>query len=186
MLLTPRSLFVHIPKTGGAWVTDAIVATGTPVFGLDHHIPPDDMLRVVPDRLSFTFVRHPVTWWRSLWVHARTYGFPTPADPFYRIITCPLGLSYAEFMTRALNDIPGEYSRVVGRYADGVKEVGRTEHLEDDLRAILARAGEPPLPAGRPPRNVGRYDELAASAPEIDREIIRAESMVLDRFYGGQ
>lgn len=186
MLLTPRSLFVHIPKTGGMWVIDALVKTGTPCYmGAFHHTPPGEILPVVPDRYSFTFVRQPVTWWRSLWSHSAATDWPSYGEPFQPVIGCGLGDSYESFMTRVLNDCPGQYSRIVEHYTEGIRHVGRFEHLESDLAEILARAGEPPLPAGLVPVNVGQYTDLAVSTPEIDREILRTEDQVVSMFYGG-
>ena len=187
MLLTPRSVFIHIPKTGGMWVIDAITATGTPVHFGYQHMPPEEILPVVPDRFSFTFVRHPVDWWRSWWSHAARMGaWPSTTEPFERICYRQPEDTYEAFMTKVLNDCPGEYSRIVQWYTAGVQHIGRTERLEADLWEFLDEAGEPPLPDGLSPVNVGAYDERAASTGPIDREIVRTEYQMISMFYGGQ
>lgn len=183
MLLTAKCVFTHLPKTGGTWVRQAMRDAGIPCFEGAWHVTPGEVLPVLPDRYSFTFVRHPVTWWRSWWAHTAAHGISAwPEDPFRPAISRFTDVSYAEFMTRMLGDVPGQYSRIVDRYTDGVTRTGRTERLAEDLPAILGEAGER-APVVLPPANVTR--RAVAADPGIDAEITRTEQAVIARFYAG-
>jgi hypothetical protein len=186
MVITPRSVFIHLPRTGGCWVSTAIAASGVPRFAAEQHCTPDVILPATPDRESFTFVRHPVAWWRSWWAFTGHAGaWPSSGSLFTPVIRCCLWPSYADFMERVLADIPGEYSRLVNRYTAGVHHVGRTENLAADFTRIWARMGEP-APGRLPgPVNTGTYDVRSASTPEIDAEITRTEAAVISAYYGG-
>ena len=186
MLITPQYVFIHLPKTGGIWVRNAIRSTGIPCYANDVHVPASDILPVLPGHRSFTVVRDPVTWWRSFWMHVSLHGWPWSVEPFQNIIGCCVWPTYQDFMTKVLNDIPGEYSRLVAQYTDGVSYVGHTEDLVADTRKFLS-SFDLPLPdfAGLPPLNVAQYNEAAASTDEIDREIWRTEYQVVSMFYGG-
>ncbi len=187
MLLTARYAFFHMPKTGGMWVRQVIRSSGVFCYEGGTHLLPGEVLPVLPGRYSFTFTRHPVTWWRSLWAYSAAHGWPSSAQPFHRIIGCCLWPSYAEFMDRVLNDIPGEYSRITARYTGGVTRVGRTENLAADLARFLTEAGVPLAAApAAPPANTGQYGPLSASTPQIDAGIIRAEADIISRFYQDQ
>lgn len=186
MLLTERYVFSHMPKTGGIWVSKVLTSSGVPYFSGPAHLPPDRFLPVLPDRFAFTFVRHPVTWWRSFWAHSEANGWPSSSDPFDKITQVRLWHSYEAFMERVLTDMPGEYSRIVDRWTTGMHMVGQFEHLADDLAAILAEAGCPVYGTiTEPPANVGSYSEASRTTPEIDAEIMRTEAAVIAEYYGG-
>lgn len=185
MIITPSFVYIHLPKTGGWWVRDVVQASGVPNYAGPMHTTPDAILPAIGERYSFTFVRRPETWWRSFWAHTWQRGWPSSSEPFKRIIDCCMWSSYAEFMTKVLNDIPGEYSRLVDRYTDGVTRVGRFEHLSRDLKRFSEEAGSP-LSSDLPPSNTGNYDERSESTPEIDAEISRTEMAVIRMFYGGR
>lgn len=186
MILTAKYVFAHLPKTGGSWVSEVIHGTGVSCLDTAMHLAPEDFLGAVPDRFAFTFVRHPVTWWRSLWNWTHLHGWPSSAYPFQRITQVCKWHSYEAFMERVLTDMPGEYSRIVAVWTEGMHRVGRFESLAADLESILAEAGAPlPGPIDRPPANIAPYDPLSASTPEIDQEIMRTEEYVITEYYGG-
>lgn len=68
-ILLTNSIFVHIPKTAGKWVSEAIINNvkganfiGDPIYdahkvSLDYNLP------------QFAFSRNPETWLHSLWKH---------------------------------------------------------------------------------------------------------------------
>jgi hypothetical protein len=177
-------MFFHLPKTGGMSVRRAIASSGVACFQANMHITPDKVLPAIPDRYSFTFVRNPVTWWRSFWAQTQRAGnswWPS-ADVFHPIMNGRRRSTYEEFMTWILDDMPGQYTRIVDCYTDGVNRVGRTEYLATDLAAILEGIGEP-APAMSVSRNVGKYDERSLSTPAIDAEITRTEAAVISAFY---
>jgi len=72
-ILFPRSCFVHIPRTGGTWLQNA--ATRAEIFcnilkgDIDSHLPYNELPPVWHTRISFSFVRDPLSWIRSRWSH---------------------------------------------------------------------------------------------------------------------
>jgi hypothetical protein len=71
--LTKRMIFVHVPKTGGSWMTQAVKSAGVPTWAPDplgdrsysEHGHADLRDVGVSDRFSVAFIRHPLDWWRS-------------------------------------------------------------------------------------------------------------------------
>ena len=73
--LTTRSIYIHLPKTGGTWLQEAARAAGLsttappPRAGggpaAHYHAGLADVY--VDGHFSFAFVRHPLDWWRSYW-----------------------------------------------------------------------------------------------------------------------
>lgn len=186
MIITPSYVYIHLPKTGGWWVREVVLAGGGPCYVGPMHVPADELLPAMGGRYSFTVVRHPVTWWRSFWSHSSTRGWPSSLEPFNRIADCCVWYSYQEFMTRVLNDIPGEYGRIARRYTAGVTRTGRFENLAADLLAFTTEAGAP-VPVTLPPSNTGTYDaERAATTPEVDAAICAAEAEFISEYYPGR
>ena len=186
MLLTARSVFVHIPKTGGHWVARIVKTSGTAYRSvLVEHALPDELLPVLPDRLSYTFVRDPVTWWRSYWQWLSQHGPLAEGGPWTPVTSLRTAGTYREFMEQVLEACPGQYGRIVEAYTQGVDRVGRTESLHADLSAFLAEAGEQIAVPELPPANVSTYGPAAASTPELDAAIRQAEQQVTGEFYGG-
>lgn len=144
-LVLPRSIFFHLPKTGGTFVRRTIEDLGIPAEEVgDVH---EDVLafsRLHPELLGnryvFTFVRHPLSWWQSYWAHRFLHGWAIdhPMDRecndndfsryLSRVLACEWRTHYMD-MYRAF---------VVER----TDFVGRQEHLVQDLARALVNAGE--------------------------------------------
>lgn len=79
-IILPNSVFLHIPKTGGTWVTEVIKKLGLyrnellathqePHFLLNsNHNVPVMNFEFMCRPFRFCFVRNPLTWYRSYWV----------------------------------------------------------------------------------------------------------------------
>jgi hypothetical protein len=79
-LILNNSLYIHIPKTGGTWVCEAIKNAGLVRMKSKRKHPSLAEFRTgnekhpkLKDLRVFTFIRNPVTWWQSRW-----------SDPFMR------------------------------------------------------------------------------------------------------
>lgn len=202
---TDRTIFYHIPKTGGTWVKRAmrqgglIVGrarnkrrTGHPFSLKREHATPE----VVRDeykenRLSFCFVRHPISWLKSSWAFRyRTPGVgrTAPIHEFWVDEFQPFVLSVLEHMPGYVTRL---YQYYVGPDADEIDFIGRQEHLADDLARVLNLAGEEfdeQALRSIPPRNVaaGRPEvaKLCVLGKSVERQVLDAEKWIMDKFYG--
>ena len=171
LFLTGGQVFLHIPKTGGTWVTRALKHLGLVrcEFGHQHA----DMTRVLrysafpngkssdgvpnpsppPDISSatfrFCFVRHPLAWYESWWSYMCEKGWPhwgIPHDPnHWHPVMALNGLGTAdfnEFISRVIAVRPGFVTELYSRYTDlGISFVGKQENLTEDLHHALALSG---------------------------------------------
>lgn len=156
-LLLTRTVFVHTPKTAGQW-TAAALARGCEVQG--HlgpvHASPDEINQSVDWRVRpyrITFVRHPLSWYASIWAHRMDESWTPVDDPAW--FSGAWIDRWAEFTVRTEhNDFDGFLRQAITAFPDGwvtrlfkaytaeCTGVGRQEHLADDLLKLLQEAGE--------------------------------------------
>jgi hypothetical protein len=202
--VTDRTLFIHVQKTGGMSVREALYrcnpvghesgdAEGERHFGL-----PELRARhpgIESGRLSFGFVRHPVDWLVSRWSFAVASGFPvhvqhrgTAAQVW---MACCWSFRFEEFIERYLERFPGIATQTMfqklGLWSDkAVDRIGRTESLFADLSKILDEAGEGcGLKTRAPPRRNAterRPENRATVTPALRNRILDAEKALCDRF----
>lgn len=69
-VILPKSIFLHIPKTGGMWVREALKKSELVIHEYDerHDFNKHINDQMVVDRpIRFCFVRNPITWYQSYW-----------------------------------------------------------------------------------------------------------------------
>jgi hypothetical protein len=150
-LLLPKSLFIHIPKTGGSWVRDAIQRAGIPTdeilpssaVGISWAAAMHASSHCITDRFRFAFVRHPLTFYQSYWCYKMQVGW-SQENAFEAKIASE---SFPEFVRSVLHVCPTGwvttmYIRALGYAFSNVEYIGRTERLVDDLVTALRLAGE--------------------------------------------
>lgn len=188
MLILPQSCFLHVPKTGGTWVRQAIEAAGVPCqafsIGPDHH--PGLAQCPCPEKFKFAFVRHPLSLYRSYWQYKMTYGWDlnNPLD------TSARADDFTSFIENVLQMAPGIYSRslhdYVGPPGKEIDFIGKYENLADDLIKALQLAGE--RFEEQPIRNLAAANQSdkhrfpATFTPALAERVLRAESEALNRF----
>ncbi|HEX9794811.1 MAG TPA: hypothetical protein VGC54_12580 [Planctomycetota bacterium] len=155
--LTPRCVFVHVPKTGGQWVHAALGECGllTGTLGVVHASPDEIRASAAwaarPTR--FAFVRSPLRWYPSMWAHRMDdQWLPIDSSDWFsaRWLKAWAGFTercraedFEDFVVRCTRAFPdGWLAALYREYLDGVMAVGRQEHLADDLVRILREAGE--------------------------------------------
>ncbi len=196
--VTDHTLFLHVPKTGGTWVTSASLAAGVratapdaPHFAAAYSPDGHATLREVPeyaDRFKVAFVRHPLDWWRSYWGHRMREGAWRSDVEIDRLAGHD---DFGEFIGRVVERLPGylsaTYEQFVGTPGHEVDFIGRYERLADDLCSALTLAGER-FDEGRlraaPRVNINDYQRFPAYyEPRLAHALSRSEACAIERFY---
>lgn len=166
-IVLPKSIFLHIPKTGGEWVRKVLWDNHLEAVPLDPGRQKHAPLQWFEERgnfnrvCRFAFVRDPLAWYWSF------FRYQTARD-WREIPEVALSDCRAPDFGRFLNNVfsrrkPNWLSRLyenyIGHPSWAIEFVGRTERLADHLGYILTRIGErydpdtlrsPPLNAAPP------------------------------------
>jgi len=155
--LLSKSVFIHIPKTAGQWVASTLDNAGLVVDTIGAvHASPDEIKQEVAFRerdFLFTFVRHPVSWYQSMWAHRVDEEWEPIDDPEW---FSPEWIGFwAEFTDRCRSDSfegfvrncvkhypEGFVSTLFDAYTNGCDFVGKQESVIEDLCRALDLAGE--------------------------------------------
>lgn len=193
--VTSNMVFLHVPKTGGTWVTQAVQAAGVAALppssagargaGGDPHTSLSELS--AGERLSVAFVRHPLDWWRSYWGHRMRAGWLVDSS----LDRATASEDFNEFIGRVVEHCPGTVDGLVRRFIGSptaeVAFVGRFEHLLEDTCMALTLSGERfSLPALRahPRENTNDYTRFTALyRPEVAERLAAAEHETIERFY---
>jgi len=165
VLLKGGAIFLHIPKTGGNWVTRVLEQAGLVTMKFGHkHLDLERTMRFEqylsdanrwvdpPYRVSrFCFVRHPVQWYESWWRMMMGLGWPDwgkegSLEQWHpNAVLNGLGnRDFNQFMENVLNKRPGYVTELYGSYTgSSIDLIGRQENLSADLLGILAKLGLP-------------------------------------------
>ncbi len=169
MLLARDFVFLHVPKTGGTFVTNTLAATAPEAWrvsaGATH-----GAIAAIPSshaRLPrLAFVRHPCSWYVSWFAHKSRQP-----DAFFRQLTEGGKLDFASTMRRVLGP-HGPYAQGCGPFTRllfdqlgiGLTQirVGRFESLRIDLLRLLANCTSVPSPMAQavmnhPEKNIGGH-----------------------------
>jgi hypothetical protein len=192
-----RLLFVHIPKTAGTWVAEAMAAAGLECDPVGADVHPKR--RELPQRpFTFAFVREPISWYRSLWRFHRRLP-----QSGWKHLDELFDLDLPEFLEQVATRHPGwlttYYELFVGPPEDQIDYVGCQENVRSELVAALTAAGvrfDPDVIFNLPARNYSGerqlYGTLDPPRPqmvvpaEILALVVDAEHEIYDRYYGGQ
>ena len=159
-LILPKSIFVHIPKTGGTWVRRAIEASmgiekdsseieisGAEKWGEKAHATIGDIKRELgeslEDRFIFSFVRKPLELLKSMYIG---HVYPEIVDFDGEKTTNDTKTSFKEFVYERgpsfVTDIYIDYLQAPIGIFPYVDYIGRTENLKQDLIEALEMSGE--------------------------------------------
>ena len=171
LLLTDDSVFLHVPKAGGTWVTRVLREAGvvrfrfsskhadvahTLDFGRRH--PWQYLKRTarggpglhgrIRAGYKFTFVRHPLSWYRSFYKYMTQLEWKRHTgigrDPWhpYEELYDHKADSFEGFMERVVERSPGFCTRMFRGYTEpGVDFVGTQENLVSDLVHVMEARG---------------------------------------------
>ncbi len=203
MLLLRRSVFLHIPKTGGDWVRAALRNAGV-LQGLprqhspDKHLTREESIVARGNRRPFCFVRHPLSWLESFWRYSggttqdcrkpREYDWRTQ-NANGRAMLGPVCDCYDPWFDRFIEKVttmrPGYVGWLYSQYVTPNALIGRTEKLSADLIACLHEAGEEFSMVRI--QATPRVNQSVAPRPTISRRLLQrvecVESQVLETYY---
>jgi hypothetical protein len=194
------SVFLHIPKTGGTWFRQAAYESGLRVEQLNGQHGTIGRLintKVVAEdyfnnRLVFSIVRHPLTWYQSRWCFRVKYGWHAehPLD-----LNCASN-DFCTFLERVLEFKPdGWVSWLYRIYNESPKHpidfVARTENLVNDLVEWLQQQGEDfdeVILRNFQPLNDSKLDDRTSGywakyTPELFDRIMVVEQEALSKYY---
>jgi hypothetical protein len=192
--LTDKLVFIHVPKTGGTWITEALASTGVLLMPPDPlgdqpysehgHASLSDL--DVGNRFTVAFVRHPLDWWRSYWGHRMRSGWINESGLDSEIASD----DFNDFVERVLKYRPGQFDELVRRFVGSpaqVDYVGRFEHLLEDTCTALRLSGQR-VPLARilshPRANANDYGRFpAAYRPDLAARLSEAEHQTIERYY---
>jgi hypothetical protein len=187
-----HSIILHIPKTGSEWVRMACKRSiEVPIEEIsDHHA---NMAKVREELngqtpLFITFVRHPVSWFQSIWKYWKDSGnYPGPCDGF----ELDEGFSFSDMVDHYIEEskegspVTEFFETYTGSEGSGdCLFVGRTENLVDDFVFALKIAGET-FDEGII-RITGVQNKSATETPVMPpglvRKVIRSEWRMMRRY----
>jgi hypothetical protein len=201
-------MFIHVPKTGGTWVVDAIKAAGIESESkFNKHAtwyeiwcnPRQDNFD--PTSIPvFAFVRHPFEWLRSYWRFregariASGHGPVEKWQPHYAAHHINQQVDYCAhwefevFLERVLERCPGYVSRMFDAYVGSrdfeISFIGTQENLCEDLVRALRLHGEVFDEAAlraTPHSNVSSGPDVTCS-PRLYQRVCDAEKVAMERF----
>lgn len=190
---------MHIPKTGGVWLSFILRRISNPVeIGHQHsHFP--QLLQIYDqewykDRFIFTMVRHPVTWYQSRWAFRMKHGWHSSHPLDYNCASN----DFNQFVRNALEYKPdGWYSFEIDQFMSnvpgGVKHVIR---LEDGLNGVIKALDKIDLKYDiNVIKSVPRVNDSdmggknskywAKYEPDVLKRVLQVERQVIDRYYSG-
>jgi hypothetical protein len=203
-LLLSRSVFLHVPKTGGTWTAAALEQSGLVIGRLGAvHASPDEIEHQPAYQqrpMRFAMVRHPATWYGSAWAHRmdEKWGpinapdWMSPAwtarwNEWTQRCNARLFPRFIENCTRAFP--AGWLSALYDAYTQGCTHIARQETAVDDLIGILRSSGEPldeDAIRSTPPKNVRssspRSTKYVVYTAEILEMIAANEKRIYSRF----
>ena len=207
-LILPKSVFVHIPKTGGTWVRRAIEASmgiekdsseieidRVDKWGEKVHAKIKDIKRELgeslEDRFLFSFVRRPLDLLKSLYI-SKVYPEIVDFDGEKEVNNDKI--SFKKFVYQRgpsfVTNLYTNYLQSPSGIFPYVDYIGRTENLKQDLIEALEMAGEDfdrQVIENMPPVRQGASLEEAKNLIDCDENVLNliktGEQTSLDLFY---
>jgi hypothetical protein len=198
-LIRANALFLHIPKTGGTWIEQALMQSGLaiePVDVIDGVTYRHPVLPNIKDRFpfTFTFVRHPLSWYESWWKFQAGQWIEFEPGVWHpqRVLEPFRSDNFSDFIRHCIDREPGYVSRMYEWYIGPpgqqfVDFVGRYECLVDDLVRILTILEQPFDEAALRTQDRVNVSRRLRGEPvwddDLKRQILALEVPAIRRYY---
>ena len=186
-LVLPNSIFYHAGRTAGHFVRKTVVDMNIPTYEVGNFHDWPSCINLSPEeqsKLSFCFIRHPLSWLKSFWCIQMQRGWSL--DEYSKSLQSD---SFSEFLMKAVEIYPdGPVSAIFRPYLEQCKEIGRQEDLKEDLSRILILAGERLIPEVVANAKIVSVEidasvKMAATAPkEILEKVMETEKDLCSRW----
>ena len=216
-----RALFLHVPRTGGTWIKEAVFQAGIPMqkWGKvgkryrpkKHTILPHYRTELLAkiDHV-FSFVRHPVDYYVSVWRFTtrsveiwpekmKTMVFEQGDPAAINEAILRWKPNFDEWLEEMLEEEPGWVTRWFERYVGPPRGefchyIGRTETLEQDVKEVMDilgysdrwEAAREQIALIHHAKNKIREVKAPHVRPNDEQRerIERGERVLMNRFYG--
>lgn len=208
-LKTDKSIFYYNHRSGSVWVSkvmgrlfDCKDVTEKPStvkgrdlkeysFGLfNRHTGPNGTKEEDKEgRFSFCFVRHPISWYKSIW--GARMGRDKRIDERFVLSSC-WSQSFEEFVENSLEMFPEGfltelYQCFVKEDLSGVDFIGRQENITNDLVTALTLAGEDfdenIIKEFKPINIALGWDKKHNLSKDLEERVLKSEEWVINNFY---
>lgn len=189
-----KFVFLHIPKTGGMWVSSLLRNIAeTSLIGHQHsHFPQLSQFHDnewYNQRFIFTMIRHPITWYQSRWAFRVKHGwklnhpldFNCATNDFHSFVESVLSFKPDGWLTWL-------YSQYIDNVPGGVDYVAKLESGVDDIKHIFNKIGAKydTLDMNRVnDSDIGGYSSKywAKYTPELFDRVMTVENKIISRYY---
>lgn len=176
------AVFLHIQKTGGTWVRDALLNAGVPTtVHTDKEQYDWQASRALGGRWRFTAVRRPFGWYASFWAHRNRLGWGGNLAVGH-VVNRP---TFEEWVMWVTEQYPGFLHELYGRYVGPGTLLMQTETLADDLTFVLHALQEPfdeDRLRSTPPANVIASTDPPVYTAAMRDAVLRSERETMERY----
>lgn len=175
------AVFLHIYKTGGTWVTNALNRARIPYdhYGKNHSNLVESR-QVVNFQRAAVIVRNPFTWYSSFFVYRTMLGWGGDLVIGH---DCK-STTFEEFILRVTTMHPGFLYTLYSEFIDNDVTVMRTKTLKEDLCSWLNSIGQSfkpedilSTPRTNPGASLPQLRQLALYTPKMVKMVQESEAM---------
>lgn len=181
-LINSKSIFFHIPKTGGTWIHRALENAGVETShftpkGFPHSTRHDEN---TDGYYTFAFVREPISWYKSYWKYRMNTGW----EPSWWLDKHCKANNFSVFMRNVIRKQRPHVTELYARHLgipSKLNFVGKQENIVEDLVHVLNEVGEKfdeEKLRDTPKQNVGDSESIVIDKT-LENEILELEKVAL-------